>query len=172
MLAHRKWTSFAPTDSCFIMSHCMKRKSDGSGQTKKKCTFLLQQIVLVAIYTVRAVEIVHKHFIILKDHFWEPELMVKNISKSWFIISKRKKSRPFHFKGWSYSNFTDGGKSRKLHSLDNSALIVLWPWPIYLNLHLPKMSFWNVLWEFWGAGGREELSHQFKAFSKLIWLQM
>lgn len=78
-----------------------------------------------------------------KKHF---QIMVYN-------FRKEKKIRPFHFKGWSYSNFMDGGKSRKLHSLDNSALIVLWPWPIYLNLHLPKMSFWNVLWEFSGGGG-------------------
>lgn len=79
----------------------------------------------------------------------------KKKSKSCFIISEKIKSRPFHFKGWSHSNFMDGGKSRKLHCLDNSALIVLWPWPIYLNSHLPEMSFWNALWEFsegWGRG--------------------
>lgn len=79
-----------------------------------------------------------------KKHF---QIMVYN-------FRYKKKSKPFYFKGWSYSNFMDGGKSRKLHCLDNSALIVLWPWPIYLNLHLPKMSFWNVLWEFSEGGGR------------------
>lgn len=153
MLAHRKWTSFVPSDSCFIISHCMKRKSDGSGQTKKMHYLFVANCLGCDIYSKGSWN-VHKHFIILKDHLGEPELLVKNISKSWFVISKRKKkSRPFHFKGWSYSNFMDGGKSRKLHSLDNSALIVLWPWPIYLNLHLPKMSFWNVLWEFSGGGG-------------------
>lgn len=83
---------------------------------------------------------------------------------------RKKKNRPFHFKGWSYSNFMDGGKSRKLHCLDNSALIVLWPWPIYLNFHLPKMSFWTVLWEFFTGWG-ENLSHKPKPFSKLIFLE-
>lgn len=42
-----------------------------------------------------------------------------------YNLEEKKESRFFYFKGWSYFNFMDGGKSRKLYFFDNFVFIVL-----------------------------------------------
>lgn len=75
-----------------------------------KLACLCKQVVWAVVGT-------YQHALALKNHLGKPELTIKAISKSYFIIPKStattKEDARFHFfwgGGWSHSHFAQGGK--------------------------------------------------------------